>query len=237
VDALLELAVPYDIFLAHTELGLGQASCDVERYASARPGETAPDPLFWRGVVEKAGRVLVPDAQGEAVASSLSLHRGITHLAPTAMKSRRLSKRSNGIAHRLGLVPVRGCVQEDQFIRGIIAGLTGVRPNLDIVITGTTHDDSGLMRTGHAFVTGPVEATELGLLFRRFQFDRIVLCMTQPLFGHPVLAAAMASALPVAYFDWSRGRCQVRSGDLPLDPSLSAAVVVERLLRWLQQPA
>jgi len=106
-------------------------------------------------------------------------------------------------------------------------------------IAGTTHADSDLMRTGQAFVTGPVEAVELGLLFRRFQFDRIVLCMTQPLFGHPLQSAATASGLPVAYFDWSRGGCQVRSGDLPLDPSLSAAVIVERLLPWLQgrQPA
>ena len=39
VDALLELAVPYDIFLAHPELGLGQASFqtgDVGKNASAR---------------------------------------------------------------------------------------------------------------------------------------------------------------------------------------------------------
>jgi O-antigen biosynthesis protein len=241
-DALLELAVPYDIFLAHTELGVGQTSFqtgDVEQHGSARPGEIAPDPLFWSSVIEKAGRVLVPDAQGEAVASSLSLQRPIIRLAPTAIKSHRVSKRSNVAANRLGLVPVRGCAQEYQFMRDIIAGLTGIRPNLDIVITGTTHDDSDLMRTGQAFVTGPVEATELGLLFRRFQFDRIVLCMTQPLFGHPVPSAATASGLPVAYFDWSPGGCQVRSGDLPLDPSLSAAVVVERLLPWLQgrQPA
>jgi len=214
-EALLELAVPYDIFLAHTEFG------------------------FWSGAVEKAGHVLVPDAQGEAVASSLSLQRPIIRLAPTAIKSRRVSKRSNVAANRLGLVPVRGCVQESQFMRDIIAGLTGVRPSLDIVIAGTTHADSDLMRTGQAFVTGPVEAVELGLLFRRFQFDRIVLCMTQPLFGHPLQSAATASGLPVAYFDWSRGGCQVRSGDLPLDPSLSAAVIVERLLPWLQgrQPA
>jgi GT2 family glycosyltransferase len=237
VDALLELAVPYDIFLAHTELGVGQASFqagNVEQHGSARPGKTPPDSPFWSGVIEKAGRVLVPDAQGEAVASSLSLQRPIIRLAPTAIKSHRVSKRANGAANRLGLIPVQGGVPEYQFMRDIIAGLAGFRPNLDIVITGTTHDDSDLMRTGQAFVTGPVEAAELGLLFRRFQFDRIVLCMTQPLFGHPVLSAAMASALPVAYFDWSRGGCQVRSGDLPLDPSLSAAGVVERLLPWLQ---
>jgi hypothetical protein len=125
-------------------------------------------------------------------------------------------------------------VQEYQFMHDVIAGLTSARPDLDIVVTGSTHDDSDLMRAG-AFVTGSVDPTELSLLFRRFQFDRIVLCMTQPLFGHPALSAAMACSLPVAYFDWSCGHCPVRDGDLPLDPLLSAAVAVERLLPWLQE--
>jgi hypothetical protein len=44
----------------------------------------------------------------------------------------------------------------------------------------------------------------------------------------------MASVLPVAYFDWSRGRCPVRAGDLPLDPSQSTASAVTQLALWLQ---
>jgi len=240
VDALLKLSVPYDIFLAHTGLGLWQTSFqtrNVGKRVRVRPSQAASELLFWRNIVAKADRVLVPDAHAEAVASSLSLH-GITRVAPTASKPRRLSKRSNGTAARLGLVPVRECAQEYQFMRDIIAGLTRVRPDLDMVVTGSTDDDSDLMRAG-AFVTGPVDPTELDLLFCRFRFDRIMLCMTQPLFGHPVLSAAMAGTLPVAYFDWSHGHCPARDGDLPLDPLLPAAVVVERLLPWLQgrQPA
>jgi GT2 family glycosyltransferase len=234
VEALLKLSVPYDVFLAHTELGLGQAPFqprNVGKHVSARAGQA--NPLLWHDIVAKADRVLVPDAQAEAAALSFS-HHGITRLAPTAMKSRRLLRRSNGTAARLGLIPVRGCVQEYQFMHDVIAGLTSARPDLDIVVTGSTHDDSDLMRAG-AFVTGSVDPTELSLLFRRFQFDRIVLCMTQPLFGHPALSAAMACSLPVAYFDWSRGHCPVRDGDLPLDPLLSTAVTVERLLPWLQE--
>jgi hypothetical protein len=90
------------------------------------------------------------------------------------------------------------------------------------------------MRAGQAFVTGSVDATELDLLFRRFQLNRIVLCMTQPLFGHPLVSATMAYGLPVAYFDWSGGHCMARGGDLPLDPLLPSAAVVERLQPWLQ---
>jgi hypothetical protein len=40
--------------------------------------------------------------------------------------------------------------------------------------------------------------------------------------------------LPVAYLDWSGGRCPARTGDLPLDPLLSTTGTVTRLAPWLQ---
>jgi hypothetical protein len=238
MGALSRLAVPYDVFLAHSELGLEQTACkirDVRKPAGARPRRPASAGLFWRDFVAKADGVLVPDAQAEAFALSLSLH-GNTRVALAMTESRRLSKRSNRATTCLGLVPVRECALEHQFMRGIIVGLTRARPDLDVVVTGRTHDDSDLMRAG-AFVTGAVEPFELDRLFRRLRFDRIVLCTTQPLFGHPIPSAVMACALPVAYFDWSHGHCPVRDGDLALDPSLPAAVVVERLSPWLQGSA
>jgi O-antigen biosynthesis protein len=228
VDVLLKLSVPYDVFLAQAELGLGQASFQTPS------DQFDPNPPSLREIVSRADRMLVPDAVAEAVASSRSLHRCIIRLASSAVKPRRPSRRSNGIPVRLGLVPVRGCVREHQLMREVIAGLTSLQPDLDMVVTGSTHDDSGLMRAGQAFVTGSVDATELVLLFRRFQLNRIVLCMTQPLFGHPLVSATMAYGLPVAYFDWSGGHCMARGGDLTLDPLLPSAAVVERLQPWLQ---
>ena len=118
-------------------------------------------------------------------------------------------------------------------MRDIIARLAVVQPGFDVVVVGGTHDDTALMRAG-AFVTGPVEPAELHGLFRRYQFDRILLCLTRPLFGHPLLPAVMTCRLPVAYFDWSRGDCPSRAADLPLDPSPPARDVSERLLPWLQ---
>jgi GT2 family glycosyltransferase len=232
VDVLLKLSVPYDIFLAHAELGLDQASFQTPNQTSN--DQLDPNPLSLREIASRADRMLVPDAVAEAVASSLSLHRCIIRLASSAVKPRRPSRRSNGITARLGLVPVRGCVREHQLMREVIARLTSLQPDIDMVVTGGTHDDSDLMRAGQAFVTGSVDATDLELLFRRFQFNRIVLCMTQPLFGHPLVSATMAYGLPVAYLDWSGGHCKARDGDLPLDASLPSAAVVERLLPWLQ---
>lgn len=121
-------------------------------------------------------------------------------------------------------------------MRGLIVALARLRPDLDVVVIGATPDDSALMQAGRAFVTGPVAPAELDLLLGRYRLDRIVLCLTQPLFGHPMTTAATNCALPVAYIDWSDGRCPLRNGDLPLDPpGSSAAAVARRLLPWLEE--
>jgi hypothetical protein len=120
-------------------------------------------------------------------------------------------------------------------MRGLIPGLKRAHPELELVVAGSTSDDQELLRSSDVFVTGAVDAAELEALFRRYRFDRLMLCLTEPLFGHPILSAVMSSALPVAYFDWSRGRCPVRAGDLPLDPSQSTAGAVTQLAPWLRE--
>ena len=96
---------------------------------------------------------------------------------------------------------------------------------LDIVVLGSTHDELALMRAG-AFVTGEISGTELGELFARYRLERLVICTTRPLFGHPV-----------AYCDWSRGQCRPREGDLALDPMLSIESLSNRLLPWFGRSA
>ena len=253
VATLLELSVPHDIFIAHTELGLERRSASalpdiVERRRAHRIVE---DPFFWSLVVASADRVLVPDAQAEAFAAKVAPRRkairldtGKTKSAPIrdrspdsqngSLSSAPASRFPDGIAQRLGLVPIRRSPKDHQFMRGLISGLRREQPGLELVVAGGTSDEHDLLHTGDAFVTGPVDAAELEALFRRYRFDRLVLCLTEPMFGHPILPAVMTSVLPVAYLDWSGGRCPVRSGDLPLDPLTSTAGAVTRLAPWLQ---
>jgi GT2 family glycosyltransferase len=254
VATLLELPVPHDIFVAHTELGLERRLAPA---ASAPPGlierrrshRLVEDPFFWSLVVASADRVLVPDAQAEAFASRVAPRRNTIRLETATAKSAPISNKSlsntsasspavlkfpDGIAQRLGLVPIRRSPKDHQFMRGLISGLRREQPGLELVVAGSTSNDHDLLRTGDAFVTGPVDAAELEALFRRYRFDRLVLCLTEPMFGHPILSAVMTSVLPVAYLDWSGGRCPVRTGDLPLDPLLSTAGAVTRLAPWLQ---
>lgn len=255
VATLLELPVPHDIFVAHTELGLERRSGP-----SASPGiaerrqshRIVEDPFFWSLVVASADRVLVPDAQAEAFASRVAPRRNTIRLEAAATKStpvRDLSRNSpangslssappskfpDGTARHVGLVPIRRSPKDYQFMRGLISGLRREQPELELVVAGSTSDDHDLLRAGDAFVTGTVDAAELEALFRRYRLDRLVLCLTEPMFGHPILSAVMTSVLPVAYLDWSGGRCPVRAADLPLDPLLSTAGAVARLTAWLQ---
>jgi GT2 family glycosyltransferase len=222
VAALLELPIPHDILVAHTELGLKPASDPT----------FIQDPLFYRLVVGSADRLLAPDAQAEAVACSIAPRHRAIRLETAARKPvdiRRLVNR----AERLGLVPLRASPKDFHFMRDLIAALRPVGTGLDIIVTGSTFDDDDLLRAG-TFVTGPVDADEFEALCRQYRLDRLVLCLTQPLFGHPLASAVMALDLPVAYFDWSHGRAPVRDGDLALTPELAAAAVATRLQPWLQ---
>lgn len=247
VATLLELPVPHDIFVAHTELGLERRSAAASVAAPGRGDRrrshrVVEDPFFWSLVVASADRVLVPDAQAEAFASRVAPRRNTIRVETAGTKSApilepssaSLSKLRDGSAQHLGLVPIRWSPKDHQFMRGLISGLGAEQPGLDLVVVGSTSDDDDLLRSGDVFVTGPVDAAELEALFRRYQFDCLVLCLTEPLFGHPILSAVMTSALPVAYLDWSGGRCPARTGDLPLDPSLSPAGAVTRLAPWLE---
>ncbi len=252
VAALLELPVPHDIFVAHTELGLERRSTPASDSAP-RSGErrrshrVVEDPFFWSLVVASADRVLVPDAQAEAFVSRVASRRKTIRVetaktefspsidpSPKSRSSDPPAKFRDGSVQRLGLVSIRQSPKDHQFIRGLISALTTAQPGPDLVVVGSTSDDDDLLRTGTAFVTGAVDASELEALFRRYRFDHLVLCLTEPLFGHPSLSAVMASLLPVAYPDWSRGRCPARTGDLPLDPLLSAGGAVQRLAPWLR---
>jgi hypothetical protein len=247
VATLLELAVPHDVFVAHTELGLERRSAPTSPSAPAR-GErrrshrSVEDPFFWSLVVASADRVLVPDAQAEAFASRVAPRRKTIRLETTGTKpipileasSASPSTSRDGSARRIGLIPVRRSPKEHQFMRDLISGLMTGQPGLDLVVVGSSSDDDELLRNGDVFVTGPVDAEDMEALFRRYRFDRLMLCLTEPLFGHPILSAVMTSVLPAAYLDWSGGRCPARAGDLPLDSLLSTAGVVTQLAPWLQ---
>jgi hypothetical protein len=118
----------------------------------------------------------------------------------------------------------------------VICRLAELRPDISLTIVGPTLDDIGLMRRTHAFVTGAVNAEEFGRVVNSLGLERLFVASTQPLFGHPIQSAAFSSPLPIAYFDWSRGRVRWKKADLPISPDLSFPNFIDVLNRWIPAP-
>ena len=110
-----------------------------------------------------------------------------------------------------------------------------IRPDLSISIVGATPDDMSLMQNANTFVTGTVDAGDVERLTASLGLERIFITTTRPLFGHPVISAIQSCSLPIAYFDWSRGRNKPAKDDLPIDSSASLEELVDALSKWMRQ--
>ena len=110
-----------------------------------------------------------------------------------------------------------------------------IRPDLSISIVGATPDDMSLMQNANTFVTGAVETKDVERLAASLGLERVFICATRPLFGHPITSAIQSCSLPVAYFDWSRGNGKPNKDDLAIDPSASLYAVVDVLSEWMPQ--
>ena len=106
-------------------------------------------------------------------------------------------------------------------------------PDLALIVIGRTRDDLDLMRVGNMFVTGAVDAAEFESVVMAYDLQALFISVTRPLFGHPILAAAIRSTLPIAYFDWSMGRAEQTDEDLPLDPRSTLEAITAALGQWV----
>lgn len=212
LDTLCRLGVPSDIALCHVGL-FGQ------------PG--APGDAHCREIVRSAGRLLVPDEQAARFADGLApgvacelLDLGLPEVAPST---------ASGQTTRIGLLVPVGNAAAAALVRGLSVELRRRCPDLALMLFGdwTWPDVPGL------WVTGGVSAAELADALRYHAIDRVLVCQTLPLFGHPIVAAARATSLPLAGPDWSdRGGC-ARPGDLVFPSGSSVEAVADRVVPWL----
>jgi GT2 family glycosyltransferase len=208
LTALLGFHVPHDVVIAHAELGLERPSL--------------------RRVVARATRLLAMDREAQAAASSWKLRRNPVCI-DEATRSHLSFDEAGGCDH-LGLIPVRRDAREQAFMRDIIMELKQYRPALKVTVLGATVDDAALIDAGALSVTGQVGSEELDALVRHYRVDGVVLPLTSPLFGHPMIAAARRLALPLACLDWV-------DEHRVIDPSLASRSVVKRLLSSIEQRA
>jgi O-antigen biosynthesis protein len=239
LQGLLGLKVPYDLFIADAGL-LCPRGTPFSLAMLDRPGgiDGAEWIGRWREIAEEAERILVPTPEAQAFAAAFLPDKAIVRIkAPRVGRSRSASGegslRKTGDRFRLGMIPVRTAAREQAMMREIVQQLKAQAADLDVTVIGETLDDLGLMRTAGAFVTGPVAAAELPRIVDAYALQALLVIAAQPLFGHPLQAAALKAGIPVAAFDWTGGRCKARRGDLPIDPRSRLPEIAAALRRWM----
>jgi O-antigen biosynthesis protein len=215
---LFDLGVPLELFIAG---------------ADPFPARAA-EATRWRRVADGAYRILAPSPEAlEFAASRLSPRNAfkLTLAEPPSPAPQRPQKKPRP---RLGIVPVRKSITELRLIGAIADGFR--RASMPVVVLGETMDDAALMHDDATFVTGAARPDELAHLSRRHGVGALFAGFGAPLFGHPMTEAARGAGLPVAYLDWSAGKCSPRAGDLPLDPATSNAGIAGSLVEWIGRP-
>ena len=256
VDALLNLNIPYDIFIADAALrGRDNAHCTAAATLRAGTNEqniserrevlseidTGPKRQNWlrrwQQIADGAQRILVPCTQAEAFAASVLSRRAMEKIASTGTQPGRTKRRARKVAvGHIGFVPVRSCVHEQSLMSEIAHGLSRLRPDVSITVIGAALDDKALMRSCNVFVTGAINTDEFDYVVDALGLGVLFVSTTQPLFGHPILSVAFSSPRPKAYFDWSAGRIKPKKNDLSLNPQLPLDDIINKLVRWIPEP-
>jgi GT2 family glycosyltransferase len=244
VDLLLELDVPHDVFIADAGLLVpphAPMSCEAVTATAENAGvEGNRNPTEdaekdrqhrWRAIARRADRILVPCDQAGALAAQFLPKRKTTKVGRAP--SHRIANPRGRTGIDLGLLPIRLHPQEHRLMLDIALAFSRSRPNVSLLVLGETLDDLALLRVANTYVTGPLDATELGEAFRGYGLQALFLCTTLPLFGHPAQTVALNAPVRAAYFDWSAGRCRPRRGDLPIDPRASFQDVVSAIGAWV----
>jgi GT2 family glycosyltransferase len=242
-ERIRELGVPYDMAIADAGLlsAAGAASL-LAANSSLRGGDRASGKASlhdnfwvarWRAIADAAAAILAIDEQARAFAIRLFPQREVLEIYnDEPIRERRALPERRNVEPRLGFIPIRPCAEEQRLLVEIAHTFRRLDPDIKLVTFGAALDDVGLMRIGNMHVTGPVESAELEEAATSYGVDFLFASVTQPLFGHPLLSAALNCRQRLAYFDWSSGTVEPRRGDLPLDPDLSVETIAIELLQW-----
>jgi O-antigen biosynthesis protein len=243
VQALCGLWIPYDFFIA--DAGLVEAEPELSALlragalgqspAGGAPGDLWPSQAPWDKLLKGADHILVPCERAEGFARRWLSQKNAAKLKRTPLYDKAPQISPTQGADGLGIVPSRTSAYELRLMREIALFMRRAHPRTSVVVLGETLDDTGLMRFGNVFVSGPVGVADLARLIRQYRLNRIFAGFGQPLFGHPVIEAAMNCGLPAAYVDWSLGDCTARGSDFPIDASLSCRDVATVLGRWIAE--
>jgi hypothetical protein len=182
-------------------------------------------------VLRNADRVLAPSETARALVGKV-VDRSITFVGDHANKRARRVRLPEGAAAYCGIIPVGLTARELDLVRRIARRLKQVAPDMFLIVLGTTLDEHGLMGSGNTFVSGAIEPDGYEVAFRRYGLAKLFVPALHAVFGHPAMAAAEGSDLPLAAFDWSNGGWTPRPQDLSINPALNDAEIADALGTW-----
>ena len=243
LDRIFREQTPYDIFIADS--GLFYPPQQSPRVRKASPnglrdtGSTEDASLttrlwqrHWQTIAEGAEHVFVPCPMARAFAS-----RHLTNVrlstADEIESDHRPTSRHRG--KRLGILVFRPTADEFEMIHSVSQAILDRRPELNIVIIGSTMDDQRLMKRPNIHVTGFVASDEFDRVVDQYDLGALLIGSGVPLFGHPFEQAAVASGLPTARFDWSDGQYNTQGADLIIAPNSDPTDIAALLLRWMKR--
>jgi hypothetical protein len=176
--------------------------------------------------------VLAPCRQAKAFISSVLPDQLISVITSSDRREYGNAGGADMSATRVGIVPYGQTIEEFRLMQTLLRFFVQRSADMAFVVIGTTFDDLALMATGNVFVSGRVGKTDYATMFGHYKLKKVFLATHQPLFGHPALAEAQRSGLPLAYFDWSFGQCKSRKIDLAIDPRLHSRQIASPIFRW-----
>jgi O-antigen biosynthesis protein len=135
----------------------------------------------------------------------------------------------------LGVVPSSPSVRAWQTIRALAFRFQCFNEPVQIVVVGSTADDQTLMALPNVFITGQVEAEELGNVLAPINPAWLLTDFEHPLFGHPIVETARTANCPVAFREWSFGRIKSRQCDLAIAADASDAALAEGVAQWIAE--
>lgn len=238
VRAFAEMNIPVDFWVADgtsiaTRLGAKRGKQTPPEGDKQAFYSCAPEDRHVLNMVPAARRILVPSATAKIFTTQVLPGRKIDVLEQP-VQAALLPEPSRQKTRQLAIVSTRSSANEFRIIRSLALRLRSRHQAVTIFVAGSTFDDVRLMSHDNVFVSGPIEASELGRVLQPYNVGWMLTGFDGPLFGHPLIAAARGANVPVAYLDWSRGTDARRAGDLAIDPDLRNDQLVDHVATWIE---
>ena len=184
--------------------------------------------------VDAVSRLLAPTETAEAFARAKLPDREVL-LRPWPAQRLFIAESAPRAAKLLAVVPGSPSARVSQTIRALATRFQRFNEPVQIVVAGLTADDQTLMTFPNVFVTGRVEAEELGDLLGPYNPGWLLTDFEHPLFGHPMVETARTANRPVAFRDWSFGSLRSRNRDLAIAPDANDASLAEAVAQWISR--